>query len=233
MIYITGDTHGIIEEFEKRGLLGDSLLKAGDYLIVAGDFGFIFRTKGTMSYLDEQMDMEKLKKLPYTILFVDGNHENFFRLYNHYPTEMWNGGRIHRIAPNIIHLMRGQVYEIEGKRIFTMGGGYSRDKASRIEGDSWWREEMPSNGEYREATASLKDVNMQVDVIVTHTAPRKVILGMLRSPDEHELELTGFFDWLMDEVTYDRWYFGHWHTDSDLGYRGFRTVYSDVVPIGE
>ena len=74
-----------------------------------------------------------LSELPYTILFVDGNHENFDRLLSEFPIEDWNGGKVHKIRPNIIHLMRGHVFEIEGKRIFAMGGGYSVDKYMRRE----------------------------------------------------------------------------------------------------
>ena len=58
---------------------------------------------------------------------MDGNHENFDILYK-YPVEKWNDGKIHRITPNIVHLMRGEIYSIEGKTIFTFGGGTTVDK---------------------------------------------------------------------------------------------------------
>lgn len=51
--------------------------------------------------------------------------------------------------------MRGQVYHIQGISLFTMGGGYSRDKAMRVERVSWWEEEMPSEAEYEEAWRNL------------------------------------------------------------------------------
>ena len=34
-----------------------------------------------------------------------------------------------------------------------MGGAYSIDKLVRIEGVSWWPDELPSNEEYNEATS--------------------------------------------------------------------------------
>lgn len=73
---------------------------------------------------------------------MDGNHENF-DLINEYPVEEWCGGKVHIIRcdkegkPKIIHLMRGQVFEIEGKKIFTVGGAYSIDKYMRTPHRSW------------------------------------------------------------------------------------------------
>ena len=45
---------------------------------------------------------------------------------------VWDVGKVQRIRPSVIHLMRGQVYEIEGKTFFTMGGGSSHDVSDGI-----------------------------------------------------------------------------------------------------
>ena len=56
-------------------------------------------------------------KLPFTICFCDGNHENF-DLLNSYDVSVWNGGKVYIIKqnkagePKVIHLMRGKVYEM-------------------------------------------------------------------------------------------------------------------------
>lgn len=63
--------------------------------------------------------MEWFDESNFTTLFVDGNHENH-ALLDTFPVEEWHGGKIHRIKPSVIHLMRGQVFEIDGKNIFTM-----------------------------------------------------------------------------------------------------------------
>jgi hypothetical protein len=34
-----------------------------------------------------------------------------------YPIEEWNGGKIQRIRPSVIHLMRGQVFELVARRV--------------------------------------------------------------------------------------------------------------------
>ena len=87
MIYITGDTHGEQSRFYDRRLLPDGVLTENDYLIVCGDFGYVFRNDTT-----ERLFLDDLQQLPYTVLFVDGNHENFNALYE-FPTVEWHGGK--------------------------------------------------------------------------------------------------------------------------------------------
>ena len=106
MIYITGDTHGDISRFQDKRL---KKLGADDIIIVCGDFGFLWHGGS-----EERKKLKALAKKKYTIAFVDGAHENFGRL-EALPVETWNGGTVHKIAPNIIHLMRGQYYNIQGK----------------------------------------------------------------------------------------------------------------------
>lgn len=62
----------------------------------------------------------------FTTVFVDGNHENFDRLYS-YPVKEWNGGKVHEIRPSVLHLMRGEVFTIEDKKFFAFGGASSHD----------------------------------------------------------------------------------------------------------
>ena len=222
MIYFNGDTHGDRPRFMECNMPGESEWTAEDILIVCGDFGYIF----TDSPAENQF-LDYLEQKPYTICFCDGNHENFPRIYA-YPEEDWNGGRIHRIRRNVIHLMRGNVYRIQGKTVFTMGGAYSRDKYMRKEGLSWWPQELPTNTEYREATKALAEYGNRVDIVVTHTAPREIIRRMGKYPDPHDLELTGFLEWIMYEVKFDQWFFGHWHTDRRIDDR-FTALWFDVV----
>ncbi len=228
MLYFTGDIHGDINRFCRLGEERQYTLGAEDYLVVCGDFGFLFYPQGTMGYLQQQNELDELATLPYTILWVDGNHENF-DLLETYPRETWHGGRIHRIRKNVFHLMRGEVYDIDGVKLFSMGGAYSIDKYMRTEGLSWWARELPSNDEYRTATQSLHEVKHSVDVIVSHTAPREVIMRMGYRFDVHDAELTGFLEWVMHEVKYKRWYFGHWHADTALEPR-MQATYREVYP---
>ena len=222
MIYITGDTHGeqnrILYIEKKTGI------KKGDHLIVCGDFGYIF-----FNNLTENNFLNDLEKRPYTIAFCDGNHENFDAI-NSYPTETWNGGKVHRIRKNVVHLMRGQVFEIDGKKFFTMGGAYSIDKYRREENISWWKDELPSDEEYKEASISLEKNGKCVDYIISHTVPTEIIRRMGYCPDVHDAELCGFLEWIMYETTFKKWFFGHWHTDGEVDDK-FRAIHFDTERI--
>lgn len=95
-----------------------------DYVIICGDFGGVWNKE--VENKEEKHLLDWLEEKPFTTLFVDGNHENFDRLYS-YPVELWHGGKVHKIRPSVIHLMRGQIYEIDGKSFFTFGGASSHD----------------------------------------------------------------------------------------------------------
>ena len=150
MIYITGDTHGIYDRFDDPRL---KKLKKGDTLIICGDFGFIWNGSK-----QEAAVLHKLSRKKYNICFIDGTHENF-ELLDGYEVKKWNGGKVHHIAANIFHLMRGQVFTIEGTKIFTMGGGESPDLDSRIEDNPWLKYEIPSKEELLEGAENLEKNN--------------------------------------------------------------------------
>ena len=223
MIYVTGDTHAEVSRFTHMREYG---LTKDDYLIVAGDFGCIFG----LGWKDEYK-LDELEEQPFTTLFIDGNHECFPKIYS-YPEEIWNGGRIHRIRSNILHLMRGQVFTIEDQSIFTMGGGYSIDIAFRIPGRSWWPEEMPSEEEYAEALENLKKHGNKVDVIISHAAPDETMqlfvqTGIISNRLPQEMKLNCFLENVRQTVDHKHYYFGHMHLDKKL-WRNQTALYYDV-----
>ena len=124
MIYITGDCHGSFERFNTRNFPEQKEMAKNDYVIICGDFGGVWNKDEESKQETHLLDW--LEGKSFTTLFVDGNHENFDRLYS-YPVESWNGGKVHKIRPSVIHLMRGQVFELENKKIFTFGGAGSHD----------------------------------------------------------------------------------------------------------
>lgn len=221
MIRFTGDTHGEHNRFSALRAFDEESWTENDTLIVCGDFGYIFSDDPI-----EHIFLDKLEQKKYTICFCCGNHENFDALYR-YEEEIWNGGRVHRIRKNIYHLMRGQVFTIEGKRIFTFGGAYSIDRYMRTEHISWWRQELPCKEEYAEATKNLDLCNREVDYIVTHTAPTEIIRRMGYDPNYPDAELTDFLERVMHTVTYKQWFFGHWHRDREIDEK-HRALWYDV-----
>lgn len=232
MIYITGDTHGLhdVEKLRPGGFPIGEKLSRKDYLIIAGDFGGIW-------YGDERdnrtLDFYKEKK--YTVLFIDGNHENFYAL-NHYPTEKWNGGKIHRISENIIHLMRGQIYDIEGNSFFTFGGGLSIDKNMRIPDISWWKEEWPTKAEMDEALDNLEAHENKVNFVITHAAPQSFVREVLAPivplkclPCDTER----FLDEIYNKISFEQWFCGHYHFDAYVRSHKMYCLYNDIVEFSE
>lgn len=95
MIYITGDCHGDFRKFNIELFPEQREMTKNDYVIICGDFGGVWM-RDTESE-QEKWWMDWLEEKPYTTLFVDGNHENFDRLYS-YPEEEWHGGLVHRLS---------------------------------------------------------------------------------------------------------------------------------------
>ena len=116
MIWATGDCHGNFERFRPEYFPEQAQMTKDDVVVVTGDFGGI--------WFGDARDDEALgclESLPFTLAFVDGNHENYDALAS-YPAEKWQGGKIHRIRPHVLHLMRGQIYEPEQSSAAGAGG---------------------------------------------------------------------------------------------------------------
>ncbi len=225
MIFITGDTHGL-EDFHKLHIFAGehSELTKNDYVIIAGDFGAIWNSNSLVQ------NLRYYSELPFTILFVDGNHENF-DLINAYPVEEWHGGKVHIIKPDIIHLMRGQIFEIEGKTIFTFGGATSIDKFMRREGFSWWKQELPTYEELNEGIANLKKYGGKVDYIITHScSERALAYPAIRNSATLKMNCpeSGMLSYIEENVEFKHWYFGHFHIDAELGDK-YTVLYQYIV----
>ena len=165
-------------------------------------------------------------------MFLDGNHENFDAL-NEHPLEQWHGGMVHKIRPHVIHLMRGQMFELQGRTFFTMGGAQSHDIADgildmdspnfyerydslrrnrgqfRINHISWWQEELPSGEEYAEARQTLERLDWKVDYIITHCAPTAIQQKI--NADFKPDKLTEFLEEVRSRNQFHYWLFGHYH----------------------
>lgn len=206
MIYVTGDMHGDYRIFSQKKFKN---IKEGDTLIVCGDFGFIWNGD-----VKEKKILDKLAKKKYNICFVDGTHENF-ELLAKYPVIGFAGGKAHKIRDNIFHLMRGQIFEIEGETIFAMGGGESPDVDLRYGIDSWSNAEIPTREEMREGATNLEKYKFKVDYVITHE-PAQKIKNFLKLKDNEPLLVSGlnaYFQELSTSCDYTRWFFGSLHED--------------------
>ena len=206
MIYVTGDMHGLAERFDDPKL---KKLKKGDTLLICGDFGFLWN-----GGKDELRTLKKLSAKRYNICFVDGTHENFDTL-SKIKVKIWNGGKVHQIAQNIFHLMRGQVFTIEGKKVFTMGGGESPDLDIRYEMNTWSELEIPTSDELMEGVENLQANDAKVDIIVSHEPPATVKeFLMLQMPDSVTITtINTYLDDVAKTCSFRHWYFGSLHLD--------------------
>ena len=208
-----------------------------DFVLILGDFGLWHKDK------QEDWWFDWFSKKNFTILFVDGNHENFDRLYSdEFEVVDFHGGKAHKIRDNLYHLMRGYVFDLCGKKFFAFGGASSHDihdgildpadyeseeefkkvyrewrdefKMFRVNHVSWWEQELPSHVEMNRGLSNLESTGMKVDSVITHCLPQSVA-SMLGffTPDK----LTKYFDSLLDAgLKFTRWFCGHYHANKNV-----------------
>lgn len=235
MIYVTGDCHADFRRFSSKIFTEQADMTKDDYMIICGDFGGIwYDGVDTTFSRQEKYWLDWLDSKSYTTLFVDGNHENHKRL-NNWEVSDWHGGKVHKIRPSVIHLMRGEVYDIEGLKFFTFGGASSHDiqdgiiemdeagewrkkdrqwakegKMYRIKDLSWWEEELPTNDEMKNGIDNLAKVNNEVDFIITHSPYASIIASIGWGLYKQDV-LTKYLQHIKDNVVFKKWFCGHMH----------------------
>ena len=216
-IFVTGDIHASYDIaklsescFDTAGLTKD------DYVIICGDFGLVWNNSASEQYWLRWLDTR-----PFTTLFVDGNHEGF-SLLNSLPETTWNGGAVHQVATSVFHLKRGQLFNIDGYRIFAMGGASSSeyDRTHRTQGETWFNEEIPNEQERAAALETLDAANWDCDFVITHCAPSSCAQGISEHTDRLEIHpMDEYTDWLQtiqDRLAYRHWFCGHYHIDAQI-----------------
>lgn len=220
MVYVTGDTHGVFSRFSK---FKNPFSKKKDYLIVCGDFGFIWDGS-----IKEKKILSKIEKLRCTVLFIEGTHDNI-DLLKEYPLVEFCGGEAREIAKNLFWLQRGNIFTIEEKTFFAMGGGESHDADERILGESWWKEEMPSFEELEKGARALEYNDNKVDFIITHQNPR-VEIGLVNAKSDKGNYFSTFLEELYKNVNYTHWYLGGEHKDKLISGK-LTTVFEKIIEI--
>lgn len=238
-LYVTGDTHRYwVERLSYENFPESRSFSFEDkdriFVLIMGDFGIWNDDK------QEKYSLEWLKGRPFTTLFIDGNHENFNRLYE-YPVEEWHGGKVHRINSSVLHLMRGQVFHIGGKKIFTFGGAKSHDiedgildpaaedyllrkkdllrrgrRYYRVMGLNYWEQELPTKEEMEEGLRKLEANDNWVDYIMTHCTYTSLQDRIDGGSGEFKPDiLTEYFEEINKRIRcFGRWFYGHYHEDT-------------------
>lgn len=218
MIYITGDIHGDFSRFKDPKL---RKLGANDALIICGDFGFIWNGSKKENKL-----LKKIGKRKYNVLFVEGTHENY-DLLEEYETSEWCGGKTRLICGNLRQLMRGQVYDIAGKKVFTFGGGQTDDISDVEEGVNWWKREMPDDSEFEEGVENLEKADNKVDFAVTYEPPSEMQDFLTGSGEKNRIN--SYLSEIMGKIDVKCWYFGKLHLNKKVSSK-YHAVYDGIVP---
>lgn len=230
MLFVTGDTHGDwMQRLNHEAFPKQAEMTKEDYVIICGDFGIWDGSR------QEKQRLDWLEQRNFTTLFVSGNHENYDRL-DALPVQEWHGGKVNFIRPSVIHLMRGQIFEIEKKLFFAFGGASSHDIQDgilepdapdfkrkreeldkrgawyRINHQTWWERELPSVEEMWEGLKNLAEVGNEVDYIITHSpdnvAQEYMEEGVLCYEEDC---LTDYLEHIRNITTFSHWFYGHMH----------------------
>ena len=195
------------------------------------------------------LKIDWLNSRNFTTLFVDGNHENYTRLYNDYPEKEWHGGKVHEIRDSIIHLMRGEIFNIDDKKIFAFGGARSHDIQDgilnldeeekiyeyrkrgayfRIRDYSWWDLELPLDSEMQNGIKNLEKNNYKVDYILTHCCPTNIqpLINLAYKKDY----LTDYLQAIAEKCEFKKWFFGHYHENKHINPQ-YTLLYESIEPI--
>lgn len=99
----------------------------------------------------------------------------------------------------------------------------------RVNHRSWWKEELPSEEEYRTARASLGQHSWKVDYIITHCGPTSVQNELSRGFYKADA-LTDFLDEVTGRCQFRNWFFGHYHDNGTIR-RKFILLYEQIIQL--
>lgn len=253
-VWITGDIHGNPVRLSSDSFYEQkefSKKKDENIIIILGDFGIVWNRD--IESKQEKYWLDWITHKPFTIIFVDGNHENHKRLAT-YPIKEWHGGKVHEIRSNVLHLLRGEIFTIEDKKFFAFGGASSHDiqdgildcededwrgKAKnlekqgkymyRVKGFTWWEEELPTEDEMQHGLDKLKENNNTVDYIITHSPSTSELYLMGKGLYEPDI-LTNYLEEVKATTDYKRHLFGHMHINKAINDKDI-CLYEQIIRI--
>lgn len=224
MIYITGDKHG---DFSAIKLFcKEHNTTKDDIMVVLGDNGINF-SLNTREYWFKY----HLAKIPITLFLIKGNHDFRPEKLPSYQITTFCGGQayIESEFPNLVFAKDGEVYDFNGNSALVVGGAYSTDKQYRLEnGWRWFYDEQPTP-EIKSSVDALVSHRNHFDFVFTHTCPLSFVTTNAivdRLYDDSDTSTEEWLDSVREQITFGRWYCGHWHKDKDCG--NVRFMYNDI-----
>jgi len=165
-----------------------------DQILQVGDFGY---------WPSSPRYWPLPKGLSVPVYFCDGNHEDHWALRNR---------EMNLLDDNLTYMPRGSTMELsDGRKVLFFGGGASIDRHRRIEGVSWFREEVACEKDL----VGIEDVG-PVDIVISHTAPSFIdwVPDDLNDPTRKALDV------VFEECCPSQWFFGHYHWRNTKSHKG-------------
>lgn len=218
--FVRGDAHGYFEWIQD--FCENNHTTRNDVLILLGDSGILY---GEKEDAREHMLKQYLSTLPITILDIQGNHscppedraaEGYLKTLMKLGDDMVGIAYQNFQYPNIYHAVNGNTYYIADHPCLVVGGAASIDKEYRqMMGWYWTENEVIS---LQEMNNILHQIHTRhFDFCFTHTIPTPYtptdlfIKGVDESKADRRME--DFLVRVKKEITYDKWYCGHWHAN--------------------
>lgn len=152
---LAGDWHGSFQQAEK--VIRHAKELGVDTIFQVGDFGIWHNDKPFLNQMQHLLGEWNIQ-----LLFIDGNHEDFPRLYDKKILE--DGTRY--VRDNITHVPRGYRWDWKGLSFLALGGAASIDRKQRRDRYSWWIEELLTEEDILTAQSGGP-----VDIMITHDSP--------------------------------------------------------------
>ena len=227
-IFITGDRHGNLSDI--FNFCEENNTTREDILLMLGDVGINYYLKKRHNpELRKYKDIpkstrlkEELVKLPLTLLCLQGNHESRPEFIEGYTLKEWNGGNVYwqEAYPNLLFAKDGEAYEVNGMKVFILGGAYSVDKHYRIANGLVYFPEEQMTEETRNEIRKRIESDKDYDLVLSHTCPRKYepVEAYLSNIDQKSVNKTteNFLDESEEKIHYKRWFCGHWHVEKSV-----------------
>ena len=241
--WVMGDIHGDylpVKDFYIKHKDELSQDPRDNILILLGDVG--------ANYFFNERDSrfkKNLEKLPFSYFCIRGNHEQRPSIiYNQNPQEWHTDIQFNNVVyvenkyDRIYYALdAGGIYWIDNKKVLVLPGAYSVDKDYRLKiGWSWFPEEQMSLDEFTWILGISADRHF--DMVLSHTCPlswQTYISDLfLNQVDQSKVDnhMEQKLEAISHKITWDRWYFGHYHSDRDIPAEKATMLFHQVLPFG-
>ena len=212
LLIFCGDIHGELKELVYK--LAEQYKIENADVVILGDFGV-----GFDKTLDDTYNRikKRLNKNDINLYTIRGNHDDpsFFINPKNYP--------------RLEFLEDHKVYNISGRKIYTIGGANSTDIEDRLKDNEirkkkhklpcWWEGEVIDK--------KYNDLPGRVDIIISHEAPLcfEPVVRREFLPDyqlKNIVESRKYLNYVLDSINTDYWFYGHYH-------KSYAGSYNNVV----